>query len=158
MELYWRQLPLAWLAFHPDHAEELGDPLTRPVDAPTRDLCARLLALGGTRVAVQFADAGVCWLILRDGEAVGPEGLILRPGRGNHCHTNSSAAWASSRRTYSPFESRIARPLHAATSPDSQAPRRRLASLFPGWHAATARLAAIRQIRIRMRWRTGTVG
>jgi hypothetical protein len=93
VDLYWRQLPLAWLAFHPDHAEEVAAPLTRPLGAATRDLCARLLALGGTRVAIQFADAGVCRLILRNGQAVDPEGLIQRPGRGNHCHTNCSTAW-----------------------------------------------------------------
>jgi hypothetical protein len=93
VDLYWRQLPLAWLAFHPDHAEEVAGPVTRPVDAPTRDLCGRLLALGGARVAVQFMDAGACWLILRDGQAVAPAGLIQRPGRANHCHTNCSAAW-----------------------------------------------------------------
>ncbi|MGL6076224.1 MAG: hypothetical protein ACRC8S_18880 [Fimbriiglobus sp.] len=95
MELYWRQLPLAWLAFHPDHAEELADPLTRPVDAPIRDLCVRLLTVGGTRVAVQFADAGACWWILRDGRALSPDGLTVLPGRGNHCHTNSAAAWVA---------------------------------------------------------------
>jgi hypothetical protein len=93
MELYWRQLPAAWLAFHPDHAEELANPLSRPVDAPVRDLCARLLGLAGTRVAVQFADAGVCWLIARDGQPVAADGLTERPGESNRCHTNCAAAW-----------------------------------------------------------------
>jgi hypothetical protein len=93
VEVYWRQLPLAWLAFHPDHAEEIADPVTRPVDASTRDLCARLLALGGTRVAVQFADAGVCGLILRDGQLTRPEDLTELPGEFHRCHTNSASAW-----------------------------------------------------------------
>jgi hypothetical protein len=93
MDLYWRQLPAAWLAFPLDQAEEVGDPVSRPVGTSVRDLCARLLGLGGQRVAVQFADAGVCWLVLRDGQLASVDGLTERPGDRNRCHTNCSTAW-----------------------------------------------------------------
>ena len=63
MELHWRQTDMAWLAFHQDHAEDIANPLSSPVDTPIRELCARLLAISGQRVAVQFEGKGVNWLV-----------------------------------------------------------------------------------------------
>jgi len=77
----------------PDRTEELAAPVTRPPDPPTCDVCALLLALGGTRVAVQFEDAGASGLILQNGRATAADGMVHRPGRVNHCHTNCAAAW-----------------------------------------------------------------
>lgn len=95
MELYWRQLPVAWLAFHPAFAEPLAAPVTKPVDDWTRDLCALLLEIGGTRVAVQFDDAGACEFIARNGELTEISGLVFRAGEPNHCHTNCAITWQS---------------------------------------------------------------
>jgi hypothetical protein len=92
--LIWRQTELAWLAFRPDQAEVRGDPLTRPVDTETQELCVKLLELGGTEVVAQFDDSWSSGLILGCGKAVGPEGLTRLSGRPIQCHANSVAAWA----------------------------------------------------------------
>jgi hypothetical protein len=93
MELYWQQLPFSWLAFHPAFAENLAAPPTKPVDEWTRELCALLLEIAGTRVAVQFDDAWESELIARNGELAETLDLIFREGQANHCHTNCASAW-----------------------------------------------------------------
>ena len=42
----------------------------------------------------------MCWLILRDGQPVNPVVLTHRPGRGNHCHTNSAFVWEAAPDSY----------------------------------------------------------
>ena len=95
MELYWQQLPYSWLAFHPAFAENLAAPVTKPVDDWTRDLCAMLLEIGGTRVAVQFDDAGASEFIARNWQLAETPDLVFRAGEANHCHTNCADAWQS---------------------------------------------------------------
>jgi hypothetical protein len=51
VELYWRQLPLAWLAFHPDHAEDLAaPPSAQPLFHAERDWTVEV---GGKRYGVR---------------------------------------------------------------------------------------------------------
>jgi hypothetical protein len=100
MEPYWRQTDLSWLALRPDHAEELASPLTNPPDPATHALCARLLSVAGTRVAVQFVDAWACPLVLERGSLLDVPGVVRRPGEPNRCHENSAALWLKSPGAY----------------------------------------------------------
>jgi hypothetical protein len=97
--LIWHQSLLAWLALHPNHADDpnYANDQEAPIDGPTDKevglLCAHLLTLGGTQVAVIFDDMGPCRLIREEARLVDNPKVIRRKGRMNRCHDNAAKAW-----------------------------------------------------------------
>jgi hypothetical protein len=100
MELTWNATPLGWLAFRSDQAKESALPGTDEVDSATKALCARLLTIGGTRVAVQAADTWSSSFILQGGKLLAFSAIVLKKGRRNRCHDNSAALWKKKPQSY----------------------------------------------------------
>jgi len=93
MMLSWGRSPLAWLAHHPDCPNRPSTSLPGPDGAEVRELCERLLTLGGSKVAVRFDEMHHCGTVLHHGQLASTNELVMRRGELNYCHDNSASLW-----------------------------------------------------------------
>jgi hypothetical protein len=100
MKLSWNPTPLGWLVFRSNYMKEGASAVTGDLDAATQAICARLLAIRGTRVAVQAADTWSSPLILHGGKLLSFTDIILKKGQRNRCHDNSAALWKKKPQSY----------------------------------------------------------
>jgi hypothetical protein len=99
--LLWREPIHAWTAYHPDYVKPIRPSLEGPDEVAIKDLCQRLLSIGGKRVEVpDMWDEDYCQDFVDDGQFF-PTESIIAGGRKDCCpYHNCKNLWQNNQEKY----------------------------------------------------------